>query len=228
MIYFYHGEKYEWAQLHARKENGSDHATLIVHGGGWDKGSPENANLEGLAEVIPEDVFAMTYRLATEKASYPGVYWDVQNAINYLRDVLGYRYITLTCASAGSNIGFFSTLKFSRSQFVTADRLKLFYGFYNPAWLESLNDKIKDKDTGLTVRDRYLRHIGEGLESAKKLYASDWSGLEGKRIEIFHGTIDGTIMFSQSVSLSKKLENIADVSTSFPNRGHSFLLRDWV
>lgn len=204
---------------------------LYVHGGGWVGGSYENRNLAGIWDDPTKIVAAMNYTLATDdKKSFGGVLGDVQRCINKIRGDYNPASLTLVGTSAGANIALYSTLYFkglNNPGHVPADRLKLFYGYYDPKRPEDLRPD---------VLDMYHKHLGvygeipeiQAAERDRVNMMSKLDRLEGMRVELFHGAVDPLINVEQSRRLYAFLKGICNVSYTEIYAGHGFKVADWV
>jgi acetyl esterase/lipase len=184
-------------------------AVLFVHGGGWVKGSVDNANLKDVEEftLAGYAVGKLEYRLATpQEPSYPGVLWDIQRGVNQMRN-LGYTDVTLVGTSAGANLSLASSIHYNRvfkkiGRHKPADRQVLMYGIYDydiplssivqPMWEQYIGERHSDPV--------YVRSANPVIQVK--------SEPELGPILVMHGTKDPVVDINQSESLVATLESM--------------------
>ena len=212
---------------------------LYVHGGGWIGGNYDNNNLAGIFDDTTKIIASMNYRLAVmaddpadDVASYPGVYWDIQRCITFIRNNYNPTKITLIGTSAGGSLALFSTIAYRIKPVPghkTADAMKLFYPFAVPYAINDLSP---------TIQEMYYCHLGvRAKDDETKQKALDKASreigythlLKDMRVEIFHGLLDTDIGVQQSRSLYTFLKaSSAHVSYTEIEAAHSFLVKPWV
>lgn len=180
-------------------------AILLVHGGGWNRGSHLNQNFNGTDELARYgfEVTYSVYRLATSvKPSWPAVLWDVQRAITQLR-ARGFDDVTVIGTSAGANLALLSTMHYEKKFAATgrhepADRLILLYGVYDYSQAEKLHSVVRQGLSDYTgrpvaelARQRWMNPVNMELPAVPVL--------------LIHGDEDTLVPVEQTYALEEAL-----------------------
>jgi acetyl esterase/lipase len=200
---------------------------LLVHGGGWVSG--DKAELTSSAEYFASQGYTaanINYRLATDTSNqYPTADNDTVQALQFVQSHAAVYQVDKTHISAfGTSAGASLALTLGTEHLVNG--VMDFYGPTDFTDQNLLNDTFNNESNAAIL----MTVFGVGLPQGYTLYfdASPINNLSASfpPTIIFHGELDNTVPYMQSVNLNTALTQtwgvVSDLNLE-PTLGHGFL-----